>query len=120
MMIAVSIWLLLACGLLLSVLAFALNARGVSLGRSAFVVLAFCLAFGLFQGFSLKTVSIRLSIAMWFGFVFLPALAVFAISRISALRANAWLLLLVGPLAYFVAMIVAMTVVNVIASGSAR
>ena len=116
MVIAVSIWLVLACGLLLSVLAFGLNARGVRVRTSALVMFAFCLAVGVFQGLRLETVSIAQSIAMWVGFVFLPAVAVFAISSIPALRLRPWLLLLVGPLSYFVAMFVAMTVVNVIAS----
>jgi hypothetical protein len=120
MIIVVSIWLVLACGLLLSLLAFVLNARGVRVGTSAFVLLAFCFVFGAFQSFSLRTVSISQSVGMWLGFVFLPSVGVFAVSRIPTLRVKPWLLLLVGPLSYLVTMIVAMTVVNVIASSVSR
>ena len=116
MIIALSIDLVVGCGLLLSVLAFGLNARHVSAGRSALALLVFCLGAAVFQWLRLGTLSVGASIVMWLGFVFLPCAAVFAMSRIPAMRVKPWLLLLVGPLTYFVAIFAGLTLINGIAS----
>jgi hypothetical protein len=113
-LIAVSFWFVLACGLVLSILVFALNARGVSAATSGWILLTFCLITGAVQGIGLSRVSIAQSVGMWLGFIFLPSVAVFGISRLAFLRTKPWLLLIIGPISYLFAMIVTLTVANAI------
>jgi hypothetical protein len=112
----VSLWLVIACGLLLTGLAFALNVRGVRLATSALVMLTVCVVIGAVQALGLRNVTLAQSVGMWLGFVALPAIAVLGVSRLPFVRTRTWALVLVGPVSYLFSMMVALTLFNIVAS----
>lgn len=116
MLIAVSLSLVIACGLLLTGLALVLNVRGVGLATSAVAMLTVCVLIGAVQAVSLRNVTLAQSVGMWLGFVALPAIAVLGVSRIPLVRTRSWALLLIGPVSYLFSMMVAVTLFNLVAS----
>jgi hypothetical protein len=120
--IAVSLPMLGVLALLVSAVVTGLNARGMGVVASAGVMLVACVAVAMLQGFVLGSIgSIPQAIRMWVVFVFLPAAAVLAVSRLGLLRTKPWLLLLLGPISFITALIVVMIVHNILfASGHSR
>ena len=115
MMIAVSLPMLLLFAVLVSAIVMWLNARGVGVVASAGVILVTCTVVAVLQRFTPG--SIRFTpqgIRIWVVFVLLPAVSVLAISRLGLPKTKPWLLLLFGPTAFIVTLVIVMTVHNML------
>jgi hypothetical protein len=119
MMVAISLWVVLACALMVSSALVWLNKRSASALASAAETLAVCLAIAAFQfmGFRSGPLSTRF-FNVWSLWVLAPSAVVFGVSRLPLVRARPWLLMLAGPVSFIVGLTVAMTAYNILlASG---
>jgi len=112
---AVSLPLLVLDALLISAVLMWWNIRGVSAVASAGAVLAACVVVAVVQVFALgAAIPTRQAIQHWVLFVFLPAAAVLAVCRFGFLNTRPWLLLLLGPISSVMALVVVVTVHNIL------
>jgi len=108
-MIAVSLSLphLLLYALLISGVLVWLNGRVVGTVASAGVLLAVCIVVAVVEALALGPATpTRQAIRLWLLFVCLPAAAVLAVSRLGFLNTRPWLLLLLGPISFVIALVV--------------
>jgi len=110
-MLAISAIPLLVGSLLVSAILILLNKLKVGIVGSAAATIALCLILGLveFRNLSIGAV-IHKAIPFWFIFLCMPSAAVFGISRLGLLRHRAWLLLLAGPISFFITIVVVVTI----------
>jgi lysylphosphatidylglycerol synthetase-like protein (DUF2156 family) len=114
-MISVSLPFVVAYAVLVSTIVMWLNHRSTSAARTAAVLLALCLVIAFVQLLSRGlAMSAGQTIQMWLMFVLLPTAAVWGLSRADFLVKRPWLLLLVGPIAFVLALIVFTTALNVV------
>lgn len=115
MVVALSLPLLLLYGLAISAVLMWLKRHGVGAVASAGVTLAVCIAVAVVQGFALGPgIPTMQSVRLWVVFVCLPAAAVFAVSQLGFLSTRPWLLLVVGPIAFLIALVFVMTLHNIL------
>jgi hypothetical protein len=114
-MIAVSLEFVVGYALLASAVVMWLNHRRTSAVRSGAVLLALCLLIAgahLFpRGHAMPT---RQAIQLWLVFVLLPSATVWGVSRAEFLMIRPWLLLILGPITFIVALVVFGTAANVL------
>jgi hypothetical protein len=118
-MIAISLWFVLACALIVSSTLVWLNRHGASVRASAAVTLAVCLGIAAFQFMEVRSGPLPTRFfSLWTLWVLAPSAVVFAVSRLPFARVRPWTLMLVGPVAFIVGLTVTMTVWNTLfASG---
>src|SRR5688500_11244269 len=105
-MVAVSVWFVLLCALMVSLALVWLNQRGASAVAGAAAIFAIGLGIGAFQFMEFRSASLLARLpGVWGVSVLLPSAAVCAGSRLHAFRARPWLLMLAGPLVFLAAMI---------------
>ena len=91
-----------------------LQIRGVGIGGRIVTTLVACIAILAIQLFtSGHLVVSRLAIQVWLLFVLLPCMAVYAVSRMAWVPHHPLWLLLVGPLAFIVAVLLVMVAYNI-------
>jgi hypothetical protein len=122
MAVSISLWLVLACALIVSSALVWLNKHDASALASAAGTLAVCLAITAFQFMAFKSgpLSTRL-FSLWSLWVLAPSAVVFAVSRLHFVRVRPWSLMLVGPVSFIIGLTLAMTVYNILfASGRSQ
>jgi hypothetical protein len=118
---AISLPLLIAYSLILSIVLMWLNRRGLGAGRAMVGTIAACIAIALIQWFAIGPATLsRRMLSHWLVFVCVPAVVVFAASRLSLLQTRpAWLVFL-GPLLFLATVVVVAIGYNVVFASTAR
>jgi hypothetical protein len=115
MAVAVSLPIVVFFALLVSATLMLANARGLGVVASAGVLLLTCVVVEVVQGFRLGYGgSILQVIRIWLVFLILPAVGVLAVSRLPLLKMKPWLLLLLGPPSFMIALVVVVTAHNML------
>jgi hypothetical protein len=91
--------LLLLWALILSVVVAVLAWRGTNLGSAAIATLAVALALVVWQLFAVEWTSVGTEL-MGASFILVPAVLLFAVSRVNWIARRAWVLVLLGPFAF--------------------
>ena len=115
MAVSLSLPILFFVGLLISAALMWLNVGGVGVVPSAGVLLLSCVVVAVLQVYRMGSAgSILQATRIWILFVFLPAVAVLAVSRLPLLKAKPLLLLLLGPTSFLIAVVAVATVLNLV------
>jgi hypothetical protein len=112
-MMAINVIPLLWGSLAISAMLIILSKLHVGLAGSAAAIIALCviLAFVEFR-ISGAGFSVRQAFQGWLIFLCVPSAVVFALSRAGILRHHAWLLVLAGPISFFLTVVVVVSVLN--------
>ena len=100
--------------MLASVVAMCLNLRRTSAVASGGVVLALCIVIGVLYLVRGLPIPASQALQLWLVFVSLPCAAVWGLSRVELLIIRPWLIVLVGPIAYGVAVVVSATTFSIL------
>lgn len=115
LMTAVSLQFVVGYAVLVSAVVMWLNRRSPSAASTAGVLLALCIVIAVVhllpRGLAMPA---RQAIQIWLVFVLLPTAAVWGLSRADFLVNRPWVLLLVGPIAFMMALIVFGTAFNAV------
>lgn len=115
MMIAISLWFVLACAFIVSSALAWLNRQDASAVASAAGTLAVCLLIAAYQFRDFNSGPLLTGrFTLWSLWVLAPSSVVFAVSRLHFVRVRPWSLMLVGPVSFVIGLTVAMTVYNIL------